>query len=93
MADGGYLAPPYQDPTKEKIWTETRKRLDRFLPHLFTEIFPESRERSAPGSALGSPLPVPDKTSDDRGHDEQNDSPTAPVPADTQPMAVESEVD
>jgi golgi-specific brefeldin A-resistance guanine nucleotide exchange factor 1 len=42
MGDGGYLAPPSQDPSKEKIWTETRKRLDRFLPNLFVEIFPES---------------------------------------------------
>lgn len=42
MGDGGYLAPPTKDPSKEKIWTETRKRLDRFLPDLFTEIFPEA---------------------------------------------------
>jgi brefeldin A-resistance guanine nucleotide exchange factor 1 len=41
MADSGYLMrPPTQDPTKEKIWVETSKRLDRFLPDLFTDIFP-----------------------------------------------------
>ncbi|KAL1955210.1 hypothetical protein VTO42DRAFT_8922 [Malbranchea cinnamomea] len=40
MADGGYLAPPNQDPSKEKIWVETQRRLDRFLPELFSEIFP-----------------------------------------------------
>lgn len=40
MADGGYLVQPSQDPSKEKIWVETQKRLDRFLPHLFGEIFP-----------------------------------------------------
>jgi brefeldin A-resistance guanine nucleotide exchange factor 1 len=94
MADGGYLAPPYQDPTKEKIWTETRKRLDRFLPHLFAEIFPESpKDRSAPVSAMASPLPVPESTNDDKGHnDEKHGSPTVAVPADTQ-ATVESEVD
>jgi brefeldin A-resistance guanine nucleotide exchange factor 1 len=40
MADGGYLAPPTKDPSKETIWVETQKRLDRFLPNLFAEIFP-----------------------------------------------------
>jgi brefeldin A-resistance guanine nucleotide exchange factor 1 len=44
MADGGYLAPPSKDPTKEKIWVETRKRLERFLPNLFAEIFPDNAE-------------------------------------------------
>lgn len=44
MADGGYLAPPSQDPSKETIWTETQKRLDRFLPQLFAEIFPPAPE-------------------------------------------------
>ena len=44
MADGGYLAPPFKDPSKEKIWVETRKRLERFLPDLFAEIFPDNTE-------------------------------------------------
>ncbi|OKL56153.1 hypothetical protein UA08_08477 [Talaromyces atroroseus] len=41
MADSGYLTPPpFSDSNEEKIWTETRKRLDRFLPNLFNELFP-----------------------------------------------------
>lgn len=44
MADGGYLAPPSKDPSKETIWVETQKRLDRFLPDLFKEIFPSAPE-------------------------------------------------
>jgi brefeldin A-resistance guanine nucleotide exchange factor 1 len=52
MGDGGYLAPPTKDPSKEKIWTETRKRLDRFLPNLFTEIFPEPAYRQLQPAAL-----------------------------------------
>ena len=42
MADGGYLIPPSQDASKERIWIETRRRLERFLPSLFPEIFPEA---------------------------------------------------
>lgn len=58
MADGGYLVPPSQDPSKESIWTETKKRLERFLPDLFKEIFPNaSDEKSAPVSVAPSPVP------------------------------------
>jgi brefeldin A-resistance guanine nucleotide exchange factor 1 len=38
MAKGGYLVPPSEDPLKEKLWVETWKRLDRFLPDLRTEL-------------------------------------------------------
>lgn len=59
MADGGYLVSPSQDPSKEEIWVETRKRLGRFLPDLFNEIFPEASqeaEKSRPGSVIASPV-------------------------------------
>ncbi|WEW60968.1 GDP/GTP exchange factor for ARF [Emydomyces testavorans] len=61
MADGGYLAPPSKDPSKEKIWVETQKRLDRFLPDLFKEIFPSASEEkpshtSPPQSDAPHPL-------------------------------------
>lgn len=58
MADGGYLVPPSQDPSKEEIWVETRTRLGRFLPDLFSEIFPDTAnepEKPAPGSTIPSP--------------------------------------
>lgn len=58
MADGGYLVPPSQDPNKEEIWVETRTRLGRFLPDLFSEIFPDTAnepEKPAPGSTIPSP--------------------------------------
>ncbi|KAJ5587336.1 uncharacterized protein N7459_003101 [Penicillium hispanicum] len=57
MADGGYLVPPSQDPSKEEMWLETRKRLGRFLPDLFTDIFPDAAketETSRPGSVVSS---------------------------------------
>jgi brefeldin A-resistance guanine nucleotide exchange factor 1 len=38
MAKDGYLVPPTEDPSKEKLWTETWKRLDRFLPDLRKEL-------------------------------------------------------
>lgn len=41
MADGGYLVPPSKTPDQAQIWNETRKRVDRFLPGLFKEVFPE----------------------------------------------------
>ncbi|KAE8556067.1 hypothetical protein EYB25_000767 [Talaromyces marneffei] len=41
MADSGYLTPPpTSNANKQKIWTETKKRLDRFLPNLFSDLFP-----------------------------------------------------
>ncbi|KAJ5199979.1 SEC7-like alpha orthogonal bundle [Penicillium cf. griseofulvum] len=58
MADGGYLVSPSQDPSKEEIWVETRKRLGRFLPDLFSEIFPDvsnEPEKSPQRSAVSSP--------------------------------------
>lgn len=57
-ADGGYLVPPSQDPSKEQIWVETRKRLGRFLPDLFAEIFPDTAnetEKPSPNPAITSP--------------------------------------
>ena len=41
MADGGYLVPPSKNPDQAQIWNETWKRIDRFLPGLFRETFPE----------------------------------------------------
>lgn len=64
MADGGYLAPPSQDPSKETIWVETQKRLDRFLPQLFAEIFPPARE--APSEQM-MPGEQPDTRDDGEG--------------------------
>ncbi|CAD6448609.1 ec6aac0d-13fd-4ed0-978d-3fea83eb51c3 [Sclerotinia trifoliorum] len=38
MSSSGYLVPRSQDETQEKLWTETWKRIDRFLPDLRNEI-------------------------------------------------------
>ncbi|KAL4861202.1 hypothetical protein BDV12DRAFT_208274 [Aspergillus spectabilis] len=56
MADAGHLVPPSQAPSNEDLWTETRKRLERFLPDLFKEIFPDAPKELIPlASASGSP--------------------------------------
>ncbi|KAI5281194.1 GDP/GTP exchange factor for ARF [Ascosphaera aggregata] len=57
MAAGGYIIRPNEDPSKKKLWSETQKRLDRFLPNLFKEIFPDPppddlpKEECAPQSS------------------------------------------
>lgn len=38
MASSGYLVPPSKDPAQEKLWVETWKRIDRFLPDLQNEL-------------------------------------------------------
>jgi len=89
MADGGYLAPPSQDPSKEKIWVETRKRLDRFVPDLFTEIFPEtSKGKPVPGPSFASSLPVHNGASNESdGHGKKISETAASENTQTQPSA------
>lgn len=38
MSSSGFLVPPSADPSQEKLWVETWKRLDRFLPDLRKEL-------------------------------------------------------
>lgn len=65
MADGGYLVPPTENEKPSEIWEETWKRVDRFLPDLFREIFPEvnappadKKDVAGPGGQGGGSLPV-----------------------------------
>jgi brefeldin A-resistance guanine nucleotide exchange factor 1 len=44
MSQEGYLVPPREDPSQEKLWVETWKRLDRFLPDLRKELDLEKTE-------------------------------------------------
>ncbi|KAF4125340.1 golgi-specific brefeldin A-resistance guanine nucleotide exchange factor 1 [Geosmithia morbida] len=44
MASSGYLVSPKQDPSKEQLWTETWKRIDRFLPDLRSDLALEGEE-------------------------------------------------
>ncbi|KAH8602112.1 hypothetical protein B0O99DRAFT_605636 [Bisporella sp. PMI_857] len=44
MSSSGFLVAPKQDPSKEKLWVETWKRLDRFLPDLRKELDLDPKE-------------------------------------------------
>lgn len=53
MASSGYLVPPSKDPSQEKLWVETWKRIDRFLPDLRKDLSLEGEEE--PAVALEEP--------------------------------------
>nr|XP_036583330.1 Sec7 domain-containing protein [Colletotrichum truncatum]KAF6792306.1 Sec7 domain-containing protein [Colletotrichum truncatum] len=51
MASSGYLVAPSKDPSKENLWDETWKRIDRFLPDLKNDLAldePRTEEEQAP---------------------------------------------
>lgn len=60
MASSGYLVSKSEDEEKQKLWTETWKRLDRFLPDLRKELaFDEPAEEpveKVAGSAEAGPV-------------------------------------
>ena len=91
MADGGYLAPLSQESSRKKIWVETRKRLERFLPTLFAELFPEAPKPSQGSSDVISgqspnvATKDADSTEDDR-EEIQTGSPTI-LKEDTHPSS------
>lgn len=41
MADGGFIQPPSSGSPPTEVWDETCKRVDRFLPDLIADIFPQ----------------------------------------------------
>ena len=56
MASSGYLVSPEKDPSKERLWTETWKRIDRFLPDLRGDLALEDShdDRGQPPSESGA---------------------------------------
>lgn len=38
MSSNGYLVPPSKNPERERLWNETWKRIDRFLPGLKKDL-------------------------------------------------------
>lgn len=57
MADGGYLQPPAQGEKPSQMWEMTWKRIDRFLPNLFRDIYPEKRSTKPEPSEAASQQP------------------------------------
>jgi len=61
MSHSEVLAPPDENPEQEELWNETWKRINRFLPNFFAELFPEEAKKPK----------APRKSRDDR--DKEND--------------------
>jgi brefeldin A-resistance guanine nucleotide exchange factor 1 len=51
MASSGYLVSPKQEPSKQKLWVETWKRIDRFLPDLRSDLALEEPDEPEKGGA------------------------------------------
>ncbi|KZF23276.1 Sec7-domain-containing protein [Xylona heveae TC161] len=45
MSTDGLLVPPTQNPDRENFWVQTWARLERFMPNLFAELFPEEAQK------------------------------------------------
>ena len=60
MSSNGYLVPPSQDPSKEELWNETWKRIDRFLPNLRADLALEEEpvKVEEPPKSAGLPPPA-----------------------------------
>lgn len=41
MADGSFIKPPSERSPPTELWDETCKRVDRILPNLIAEVFPQ----------------------------------------------------
>ncbi|KAI0897087.1 hypothetical protein F4806DRAFT_464120 [Annulohypoxylon nitens] len=66
MSSSGYLVPPSKDPSQEKLWVETWKRIDRFLPDLRAELALEepevAQEEQQPQAEQPDEQPVEEKS-------------------------------
>ena len=77
MSSSGYLVPPSKDPFQEKLWIETWKRIDRFLPDLRADLQLEEPEpqlgavpSSQPDNAPANPSQSP-RTGAEEGKDKE----------------------
>ena len=74
MASSGYLVSPRQDPSKELLWTETWKRIDRFMPDLRSDLDqdePKQEPSEHPNVAIRS-------GSDEKEAGEEKEDPNQP---------------
>jgi brefeldin A-resistance guanine nucleotide exchange factor 1 len=68
MSNGGYLAPPDEKPEQEELWNETWKRVNRFLPNFFAELFPDEVAKKKKSKEVV--LPVREKGKEVKGESE-----------------------
>ena len=80
MSTSGYLAPPDQKPEQADLWNQTWRHLDRFLPNLRKELFPETIGKG--GAGMKSPSkaksPAPTSSSTAKTSEKQNEKSGAP---------------
>lgn len=81
MADGGFIKPPSNGSPLTELWDETCKRLDRFLPDLIAEIFPQVND---PPPETEAPE-IKDKLPAEPAAAQQQASKPLPPPAVAQP--------
>lgn len=77
MSTSGYLVPKSEDPNQEKLWFETWKRLDRFLPDLRKQLNLDIEEevKPQPNTEEASPPPIEATAGEEREtHDAQTES-------------------
>ncbi|KAI1131294.1 Sec7-domain-containing protein [Nemania abortiva] len=82
MSSSGYLVPPLKDPSQEKLWVETWKRIDRFLPDLRKDLSLEEEDEEA--IASDKPVPKPQAAV------EEEPAPTRPDAGQTENSAGEA---
>ena len=70
MSSGGYLVPPDEKPEREELWNETWKRINRFLPNFFAELFPEEAKKPK-GERKAKELPVREKENEKAATEEE----------------------
>ena len=61
MADGGFITPPSNHQPPTELWEQTRKRVDRFLPGLVAEIFPQITAPESASQASPANQDVPEQ--------------------------------
>ena len=54
MASGGYLVPPTESGGESRLWDETWRRLERFSPGLYRELYADSDLPGKPYAAQQS---------------------------------------
>ncbi|KAH9883841.1 Sec7-domain-containing protein [Xylariomycetidae sp. FL2044] len=67
MSSSGYLVPPSKDPSQEKLWVETWKRIDRFLPDLRNELALEDPETGETAEAAPTSDESAKPTAEEKG--------------------------